>query len=151
MVIYREATIDDIDIVTKLGLLLYSDDNTFESLYKENLSLVAASDKFTVLAFCGETAIGMAQCSIRHDYVEGTDSGAAHSRVGYLEGVFVCLEHRRNGVAKALVNECEVRAKQQGCKEFASDCKLTNIDSYNFHIKIGFDEVSRNIHFAKEL
>ena len=151
MITYRNANIQDIDIITKLGLLLYSDDNTFESLYKENISHLGNLDEVTILAFFDDIAIGMAQSSVRHDYVEGTDSGSADNKVGYLEGIFVQLEHRGKGIAKALVAECENWARQMGCKEFASDCKLENEDSYRFHLKIGFTEASRNIHFTKKI
>lgn len=46
---------------------------------------------------------GFAQCQLRHDYVEGTDS----SPVGYLEGIFVKQEHRKQGYAKELLAKCE--------------------------------------------
>jgi aminoglycoside 6'-N-acetyltransferase I len=150
-IIYRKATIDDIRTVTELGLLLYSDDNTYESLSAENQSLLNNPDAVTILALQGETTAGMVQGSIHHDYVEGTDSGDGNSKVGYLEGIFVQPEYRLQGVAKALVAECEKWVRSMGCVEFASDCKLENTDSYRFHTKIGFAEVSRNIHFAKKL
>jgi len=148
---HRKATLQDIDIITKLGLLLYSDDNTFETLYEENLSHLGRPEEVTFLAFLGDIAIGMAQSSVRRDYVEGTDSGNSDSKVGYLEGIFVRPEHRSKGIAKALIVECENWARQMGCKEFASDCRLQNEESYHFHLKIGFTEVGRNIHFAKDL
>lgn len=148
---YRIATIDDIQIVTELGLLLYSDDNTFESLCEENRNHLISTDEVTILAFQGDKAIGMAQSSVRHDYVEGTDSGGGDSKVGYLEGIFVTPKHRLQGVAQALVAKCERWTKGKGCTEFASDCKLENEESHHFHLKIGFEEVSRNIHFVKKL
>ena len=151
MLTYKKATVRDIDKMTKLGLLLYSDDNTYENLYKENLSNIKNQEAVTILAFLDNIDVGMAQSTIRHDYVEGTDSGGAGSKVGYLEGIFVRPEHRKKGIAKELVTECEKWAKQMGCKEFASDCKLENQDSYNFHLKIGFAEASRNIHFTKKI
>ena len=39
---------------------------------------------------------GFAQCGLRFDYVEGTDS----SPVGYLEGIFVLEEYKKRGYAK---------------------------------------------------
>lgn len=94
----------------------------------------------------GET-VGTALCSLRHDYVEGCDS----SPVGYLEGIYVQEGFRRSGVAKALVQECEAWAKDQGCTEFASDCELSNVDSLCFHLSIGFEEANRIICFRKAL
>ena len=46
---------------------------------------------------------GFAQCQLRRDYVEGTQT----SPVGYLEGVYVRERFRRRGAAKALLAACE--------------------------------------------
>jgi aminoglycoside 6'-N-acetyltransferase I len=86
-------------------------------------------------------------CGLRRDYVEGCDT----SPVGYLEGVSVRGECRGRGIAKKLVAECERWAKEKGCKEFASDCALTNAASLNFHLSVGFREENRIICFKKML
>lgn len=84
---------------------------------------------------------------IRHDYVEGTNS----SPVGYLEGIFVQEEYRKQGYAKQLLNYCEKWAKKKGCSEFASDCELDNEISRQFHINLGFDGANRIICFSKKI
>ena len=99
------------------------------------------------LAYAEDTAIGFAQCQLRHDYVEGTDS----SPVGYLEGIYVAEGHRKQGVAKALLAACEYWAKTNGCTEFASDCELGNTQSMQFHLNAGFAEANRIICFTKKL
>lgn len=91
--------------------------------------------------------VGFAQCGLRTDYVEGTES----SPVGYLEGIFVKEEHRKNGYATQLLCACEKWAKEMGCIEFASDCELDNIGSLKFHMAMGFDEANRIICFKKIL
>lgn len=91
--------------------------------------------------------VGFAQCQLRNDYVEGTDT----SPVGYLEGIFVKEDYRHKGYAKDLLGECEKWAKLQGCKEFASDCEINNIDSFNFHKAMNFEEANRIICFTKKL
>lgn len=85
--------------------------------------------------------IGAALCSLRCDYVEGCET----SPVGYLEGVSVKEAFRHQGVAKRLVEECEQWAGEKNCSEFASDCELSNTDSLNFHLQIGFEEQNRII------
>ena len=45
--------------------------------------------------FDDQIPAGFAQCQLRHDYVEGTDS----SPVGYLEGIFVTERYRHKGIA----------------------------------------------------
>ena len=91
--------------------------------------------------------MGFAQCQLRQDYVEGTES----SPVGYLEGVFVEESHRNSGYARSLLAACEQWAREQGCSEFASDCELTNTQSLAFHLHCGFREANRIICFTKKL
>ena len=95
----------------------------------------------------GGEPVAFAQCQLRHDYVEGTET----SPVGYLEGVYVDEAHRHRGVAAALLRACETWAKEQGCAEFASDCELDNTDSLRFHLAAGFTEANRIICFTKKL
>ena len=99
------------------------------------------------LAMEGDTPVGFAQCRLRHDYVEGTNS----CPVGYLEGIYVLEEYRREGVAAGLLSACENWAWQQGCREFASDCELHNELSLRFHQGTGFEEANRIICFTKKL
>ena len=91
--------------------------------------------------------IGAALCCLRHDYVEGCET----SPVGYLECVSVKESYRNQGVAKRLVEECEQWAGEKGCREFASDCELSNTASLDFHLQIGFQEQNRIICFKKVL
>ena len=91
--------------------------------------------------------VGVALCSLRHDYVEGCET----SPVGYLEGVSVHAAYRRRGIAGKLVAECEQWARKKGCSEFASDCELGNDESLRFHLAAGFQEANRLICFRKSL
>ena len=91
--------------------------------------------------------VGVALCCLRHDYVEGCKT----SPVGYLEGISIHEEYRHQGIARKLVSECEQWAREKGCSEFASDCELTNISSWNFHLSVGFQEENRIICFRKTL
>lgn len=99
------------------------------------------------LAYDEDSAVGFAQCQLRHDYVEGTES----TPVGYLEGIFVAEEYRNQGTARLLLTACENWAKTKGCTEFASDCELTNTQSLHFHLNVGFEEANRIICFTKKL
>ena len=42
-------------------------------------------------------------------------------------------------------------AREKGCREFASDCELTNTASLSFHLSVGFQEENRIICFKKML
>ena len=142
----RKATVSDALQVAKLAIQMW-EDNTLEGLTEELAEIIASPESAVFLLYDGETAIGFAQCQLRHDYVEGTES----SPVGYLEGIFVDEDYRNRGYAKRLLEQCENWAKEMGCLEFASDCELTNTGSLAFHLRMGFEEANRVICFAKRL
>ena len=144
---YRRAAVEDIQTVTELALRLYGEDNTYESLYDENLDILKSRNQIIFLADDGGKAVGFVNCALRFDYVEGTNGGS----IGYLEGIYVLPEYRCKGTAKTFVSLCENWAREKGCKEFASDCLLSNNDSYHFHLKMGFVEANRIICFTKKL
>ena len=135
-----------LDAVTNLALQLWPE-HDFGQLRQEMGEILSQPDAAFFLACDGETPVGFAQCQLRRDYVEGTES----SPVGYLEGVFVAEEYRHQGVARKLLAACEGWAKEQGCTEFASDCELSNAESLRFHLNVGFLEANRIICFTKKL
>ena len=49
------------------------------------------------------------------------------------------------------MEECENWAREKGCREFASDCELSNTASLSFHLQLGFREQNRIICFKKDL
>lgn len=142
----RKAEIKDLPILAELGCKLWPDHRAPE-MQAEFAEIIVKPDAAFFLAYAGETAIGFAQCQLRHDYVEGTQ----FSPVGYLEGIYVADGHRKQGVAKALLTACESWAKERGCTEFASDCELDNVQSLHFHRNMGFEEANRIICFTKKL
>lgn len=110
-----------------------------EALNNENVALF--------IKYSDDLPVGFAQCGLRTDYVEGTNT----SPVGYLEGIFVKADYRNKGYAKELLSVCEKWAKDMGCTEFASDCELDNVGSLKFHLAMGFDEANRIICFKKNI
>ncbi len=142
----RKATVSDSSCVAKLAIQMW-EDNMLEGLTEDLAEIIANPESAVFLLYDGGKAIGFAQCQLRHDYVEGTDS----SPVGYLEGIFVEEAYRNKGYAKELLKQCEAWAKSMGCTEFASDCELTNTGSLAFHLKMGFEEANRVICFTKKL
>ena len=142
----RKAENKDLSILAELAGFLWPD-HTTQELRAELAEIMAKPDAVFFLAFAEETAVGFAQCQLRHDYVEGTDS----SPVGYLEGIFVADGYRKQGIARNLLTACENWAKEKGCAEFASDCELINTQSLLFHRNVGFVEANRIICFVKKL
>ena len=107
-----------------------------------------AEKEAAVLLYRAEGYVaGFAQCQLRHDYVEGTET----SPVGYLEGIYVKEPFRKQGIARRLLNACEDWAREQGCTEFASDCELTNAESQEFHRAVGFEEANRIIAYVRKI
>ena len=142
----RKAEIKDLPILAEMACQLWPD-NTVEEMRSEFVEIIAKPDAAFFLAYSEETAVGFAQCQLRHDYVEGTDS----SPVGYLEGIYVADGYRQQGFARELLSACESWAKAKGCSEFASDCELDNVQSLQFHLNVGFEEANRIICFTKKL
>ena len=142
----RKAEIKDLPILAELACRLWPD-HTVEEMHTEFGEIIAKPDAAFFLADTNETPIGFAQCQLRYDYVEGTEA----SPVGYLEGIYVAEEYRKQGVARDLLSACESWAKDKGCTEFASDCELSNVQSLQFHLTVGFEEANRIICFAKKI
>lgn len=142
----RRAEAADLDKVTALALELWPD-HECDELWQEMADIMSGPEAAFFLLESDGQAKGFAQCQLRHDYVEGTET----SPVGYLEGIYVSPELRGRGGAKALLKACEQWAASWGCTEFASDCELDNTGSLAFHLSMGFEEASRNIHFAKKI
>ncbi|MBX9399799.1 GNAT family N-acetyltransferase [Lysobacter sp. BMK333-48F3] len=90
---------------------------------------------------------GFAEASLRHDYVNGTES----SPVGFLEGWYVAPERRGQGYGRALIDAVEAWTRAQGCSELASDAELDNRDSHAAHAACGFAETERVVYFRKRL
>lgn len=141
-----QAKTEDLTALTHLGLLLWPD-NEEAGLMAEFRDLLGRADCAFFLAMDGQTPAGFAQCQLRYDYVEGTQT----SPVGYLEGIYVQPAYRGSGLSGALLTACEDWARTKGCREFASDCELDNEKSLGFHLRMGFAEASRIICFRKKL
>lgn len=142
----RKANTQDIQTLTEQALMLWPENSAGEM--RDGMeTIMAKKDAAFFIAYEVGQPIGFAQCQLRHDYVEGTES----SPVGYLEGIYVAAGFRKCGIAKALLAACESWAKEKGCTEFASDCEVGNTQSLQFHLHMGFGETNRIICFTKKL
>ena len=137
---------EDADVLANLAIQMWSD-HVLEDLTEEFRQLAMNEEAVCFLKCVDGKPIAFAQCQLRHDYVEGTE----RSPVGYLEGIFVSEQYRRKGYAAELLSQCEKWATERGCTEFASDCELDNVNSFRFHMSLGFEEANRIICFRKDL
>ena len=94
-----------------------------------------------------DKAVGFLTCSIKREYVAGCET----NKVAYLEGLYVLPEYRNKKIATKLFNYFNNWAKKKGCKEMASDIKLENQISLQFHKKLGFEVAETTIHFKKDI
>lgn len=140
------ASCKDIERIAQLANIMWhgSSLEDLESGFKKDID---NKDTIVFIVEEKEKIVGFAQCGLRYDYVEGTNS----SPVAYLEGIFIEEDYRKKGYAKELVNHCEKWSKDKGCLELASDCELANEGSLKFHMSIDFIETNRIICFKKDL
>ena len=142
----ERATKADALTLAKLAIKMW-EDNTVQSLTADFEDLIESDRAVCFIKYVGDRPVGFAQCQLRTDYVEGTET----SPVGYLEGIFVEKAYQHQGIATQLLQECQKWVKEMGCSEFASDCELDNTDSLKFHLALGFEEAGRIICFRKDI
>ena len=142
----RKAGKQDLEILANLAILMW-DSHSVRELIADFSEIISKGKSQFFLKYKNDIPIGFAQCSLRYDYVEGTET----TPVGYLEGIFIKDGYRNMGYAKELLLACEAWAKYNGCQEFASDCEIDNIDSFHFHKAMNFTEANRIICFTKAL
>ncbi len=142
----KKAIPTDCKTLATLAIKMW-DSHTIQELTENFADTINSKNAVYFLKYSDNKPVGFAQCSLRHDYVEGTNS----SPVGYLEGIFVEEAYRTKGYAIELLKTCEEWAKGMGCTEFASDCELQNAQSLSFHLAAGFKETNRIICFKKSI
>ena len=91
----RKATLEDVPQLVSLAIQMWKS-HTVEDLTKIFCEHIRKGKNIIFLAISEEHIVGFAQCGLRFDYVEGTDS----SPVGYLEGIFVLEEYKKGVIRK---------------------------------------------------
>ncbi|MEL6717701.1 MAG: aminoglycoside 6'-N-acetyltransferase [Bacteroidota bacterium] len=135
------------DALLKMSLKLW-DDFKPSDLRKLLQQVSKANNQRIILAKNSKQVnIGFVIVSIRSDYVEG----AKQSPTGYLEGIFVEQDYRKNGIVKKLVALGEEWLKAKGCTQIGSDTWISNTASRNFHKQLGFWEEEELVHFLKDI
>jgi aminoglycoside 6'-N-acetyltransferase I len=81
------------------------------------------------------------------DHGEGCET----SPVGYIEAWYVDERLRGQKLGRDLVHAAEQWAREKGCREMASDTWLENEASIAAHLRLGYRETERLVHFAKWL
>ena len=115
------------------------------------LDLIESAASTCLLACTADgRVLGMAEASVRHEYVNGTDG----SPVGFLEGWVVHASARGGGVGRLLIDAVAQWARDQGCTELASDSDLANVSAQAAqaaHEACGFTETERVVYYHMPL
>ena len=128
-----------------LALWSHESKSDMESLF--HTLFASENDEMLICKMDHGVAVGFANISIRKDYVEGSNS----SPVGYIEGIYVKPEFRKQGIAKKFIELAEEWSRKRGCTELGSDTEVENIESQKFHRHIGFDGESHIVHFIRRI
>lgn len=81
------------------------------------------------------------------EYAEGCET----SPVGYILAWYVDPHVRGQKLGRELIRVAEGWAREKGVTEMASDTWLENDASIQAHLKMGYYEVDRLVHFVKRL
>ncbi len=120
---------------------------SIDHLERDLLQVIESANQETFFAKSREGIIGFINVSIRHDYVEGSNS----SPVGYIEAIFIKPDYRKHGVARRLVDLGEKWVLQKGCTQMGSDTWASNEHSRKFHLGLGFKEEDTLVHYIKDI
>ena len=147
MVPIEECTSEHVAQWTRLRAMLWPEGDHAEHA-SDALRILQHPDRYVAyIALERGAAVAFAEASLRHDYV----NGCATSPVGFLEGIYVCEEYRRQGIARALCAIVQTWVRSHGCDEFASDASLENTASHMMHRALGFEETERVVYFRKAI
>ena len=112
----KKAIDKDSRVLSEMAVQMW-ESHTVDVLEMDFVETLKSEYAVFFIKYADNMPVGFAQCGLRSDYVEGTES----TPVGYLEGIFVKVDYRNNGYAKELLIACEKWAKDMGCEECASD------------------------------
>ena len=109
--------------------------------------LLAESDYAVYVASSADgNLVAFIEAGLRN-HVEGCET----SPVGYIEAWYVDEHMRGQKLGREMVRVAEDWAREKGCTEMASDTWLENEASIAAHLKMGYDEAERLVHFVKKL
>jgi aminoglycoside 6'-N-acetyltransferase I len=142
----RRFTIEDDATWLSKRVALWAGEEHAE-LAREIVGLAARKDfaAFGAMTRDGR-CVGFVEVGAR-DYAEGCTT----SPVGYVEGLWVDEDMRRQGVARRLMETAADWSRSRGYREMASDTNLDNTVSQEMHARLGFTETDRIVTFLMKL
>jgi aminoglycoside 6'-N-acetyltransferase I len=113
-----------------------------------DLDEILADDQQAVFVAAGAdgSLVAFIEAGMR-SHVEGCET----SPVGYIEAWYVDEHLRGQKLGREMVHTAEQWAREKGMAEMASDTWLENEVSIAAHLKMGYYEAERLVHFVKRL
>jgi aminoglycoside 6'-N-acetyltransferase I len=142
----RRATLEDKSDWLRMRLLLWIYSTAPEIEPELDTILTDPGQAVFIASAPDGRRVGFVEAATRN-YGEGCKT----SPVGYIEGWYVDEDLRGLGIGRRLVETAEEWARQKGYQEMASDTWLENDASIYAHLKMGYEEVERLVHFVKRL
>lgn len=84
-----------------------------------------------------------------HSRLIGTVIASSDGRKGWIKRLAVDPEHRRKGIATALIAEAEKTFRKRGVRVFCVLVKNSNESSKNLFMKLGYEELKDIRYFSK--
>lgn len=130
----------------RLRLLLWPDESAAEQRGQMERHFADADQAIFVLARPSGSLGGFIELSLHPRAI-----GCETPNVAYVEGWFVEADLRGKGCGRLLMCAAEQWGRERGASEIASDTLIDNRVSLAAHLRLGFADVGRLIHFAKRL
>ncbi|MGE5250512.1 MAG: aminoglycoside 6'-N-acetyltransferase [Bacteroidota bacterium] len=145
-ILIRRGTLDDKPDWLRMRLLLWIYSTAPEFEPELDTILEDPGQAVFIASTLEGRRVGFVEASTR-TYAEGCET----SPVGYVEGWYVDEDLRGLGIGTRLVETAEEWARSKGYEEMGSDTWLDNEASIYAHLKMGYEEVERLVHFVKRL
>lgn len=142
----RRLKADDLPELARMRTAFWPDSTPTEA--EDALQAHMRGDLFILVV---EREDGSGLCAFSEATIRPHAEGCATAPVGYLEGIWVDDDVRREGIAEALIEEVAGWAKRRGLKELGSDTEVGNDAGRRFHEAIGFEDVGTIVCFRRAL
>jgi aminoglycoside 6'-N-acetyltransferase I len=109
----------------------------------EDMTLFTEPERFgtvrydALVAIVDGLCVGFVEVSLRDDVGDFADQ-----TVGYVEGIFVEIKHRANGIGRTLIGAAAAWTRSAGAADLVADIGGENSASVAFHRRVGFSVVS---------
>ena len=150
-VVIRPARASDCSEISRMRAALWPESSAKEHARELQPILDGpASFPFPLANFVAEKSgqlVGFLEVDLR-SHADGCDPSQP---VGFIEGWYVDLDWRGQGIGRKLLSAAEEWARSHGCTEMASDTWIDNELSQRVHEAAGYTIVDRCVHFRKSL